>query len=97
MISHVLLLVLVGLQSFTTAQNAIGSEACCFTFAKFPIPVKFIKDYRETRTDCTYPGVILFFYNARRVCANPSSDWVKQTMKKIDRRLSENSTHNVTV
>ncbi|KAI5626462.1 hypothetical protein C0J50_13751 [Silurus asotus] len=42
-------------------------------------------------------GDCLFFYNARRVCANPSSDWVKRTMKKIDRRLSENSTHNVTV
>ncbi|XP_058251195.1 C-C motif chemokine 23-like [Hemibagrus wyckioides] len=96
MISCFLLLVLTCLQSFTMANNARGPEECCFTFAKYPIPVAVIKDYRETRYDCTYPGVIFSFFNGRRVCANPSLAWVKRTMKKIERRLYENSTRPAT-
>ncbi|XP_053333098.1 uncharacterized protein LOC128506568 [Clarias gariepinus] len=96
MISPFLLLVLTCLQSFTMANNAKGSEECCFYFAKYKIPVHLIKDYNETRNDCTNRGVIFSLFNGRRLCANPSLEWVQKAIQKIDKRQVEDSTQPVT-
>lgn len=38
--------------------DAIGSDECCFDFAKYAIPVAVIKQYEKTRLDCAYRGVM---------------------------------------
>ncbi|XP_060771904.1 C-C motif chemokine 3-like [Neoarius graeffei] len=92
MIFPFLLLGLACLQSFTMANNAKGAEECCFIFAKDVILVRIIQDYRETRADCSYHGVIFSLFNGRRVCGNPSLKWVQRAMKKIDQQQLGNST-----
>ncbi|XP_053537718.1 C-C motif chemokine 4 homolog [Ictalurus punctatus] len=81
------LLVLGCVQSFTEANMANGPESCCFKFQTNKIPLRLIKEYKETRTDCTIAGIVFILNNGRRVCANPGDLWVKNHMKKIDLRL----------
>ncbi|KAG7330623.1 hypothetical protein KOW79_006845 [Hemibagrus wyckioides] len=90
------LLVLACLQCFTTAQSANTPSSCCFRFQTQPVPIRHIAAYAVTELQCTKSGIIFSFFNGRRVCANPSLAWVKRTMKKIERRLYENSTRPAT-
>ncbi|XP_053089210.1 C-C motif chemokine 3-like [Pangasianodon hypophthalmus] len=81
------LLVLFYLQFFTTAQNAVGPDKCCFSYQTHRIPVKVITGYKETDQRCTKPGVIFTLKSGRNVCADPSVEWVQNIMKKINERL----------
>nr|AAT52142.1 CC chemokine SCYA108 [Ictalurus furcatus] len=81
------LLVLGCLQSFTEAQRANEPEPCCFNFQTIKIPLRLIKEYKETRTDCTKAGIKFTLNNGRSVCADPGDLWVKNHMKKIDLRF----------
>ncbi|XP_060771859.1 fractalkine-like isoform X2 [Neoarius graeffei] len=73
-------------------SDAKAAKECCYGFPKVAIPMRIIKSYRETRTDCTYRGVIFSLFKGRRACANPSHMWVQQAMKKIDQRQFKKST-----
>ncbi|KAG7330627.1 hypothetical protein KOW79_006849 [Hemibagrus wyckioides] len=75
------LLVLVCLQSFTTAQNANGPQ-CCFSFQKKTIPVSLITAYEETDIWCSKHGVIFTLKNGGQRCGDPSVEWVKDRMDK---------------
>ncbi|KAF4088695.1 hypothetical protein AMELA_G00057660 [Ameiurus melas] len=95
MFSHSLLLVLLGLtclQSFTTAQNAVGPYRCCFIYQTHKIPVKLITAYNETDRLCPKPGVIFTVKNGQQTCANPDVEWVKNHMKTIDQRSTQTQT-----
>ncbi|KAF4088699.1 hypothetical protein AMELA_G00057730 [Ameiurus melas] len=97
MFSRSLLLVLLGLvclQSFTTAQNGNGPARCCFSFQnpKDKIPIKVITAYEVTDLQCTKPGVIFTVKEGRKVCADLSIDWVQKHKKTIDKRLFERLT-----
>ncbi|XP_062849731.1 C-C motif chemokine 3-like [Trichomycterus rosablanca] len=81
------LLVLGCLQTFTQAENGNGPTECCFSFFKHPIPVRVITAYKETRPDCTKPGLIFTLTNGKRLCAAPGVKWVKRCIEKIDKRL----------
>ncbi|KAL7875455.1 hypothetical protein AOLI_G00104180 [Acnodon oligacanthus] len=65
---------------------------CCFSFYTRPIPVAVIKEYEETRHDCTRAGVIFTIKNGLRVCTDPGFKWVNRAMDTIDRRILEGST-----
>ncbi|KAF4088681.1 hypothetical protein AMELA_G00057440 [Ameiurus melas] len=95
MFSRPLLLVLLGLsclQSFTMAMSANGASECCFEFHKRPFPMANVVFYKETRFDCTLPGVILTTKRGYRICADPEVDWVKQIIanKDLDKTLTTN-------
>ncbi|KAI5626468.1 hypothetical protein C0J50_13757 [Silurus asotus] len=91
MISRGLLLVLVVLtclQSFTTAQNSNGPDACCFSYQRSPIPIRVITGYKVTGRHCTKSGVIFTLINSRQVCVDPEVKWVQDHMKRIDEILN---------
>ncbi|XP_058250427.1 carcinoembryonic antigen-related cell adhesion molecule 5-like isoform X3 [Hemibagrus wyckioides] len=92
------LLVLVCLQSFTTAQNqnANGPKTCCVRFQTKPIPVRVITAYEETDIWCSKPGVIFTLKNGGQRCGDPSVEWVKDRMNKIDQRLFNSQTSTET-
>ncbi|XP_053485888.1 C-C motif chemokine 4 homolog [Ictalurus furcatus] len=81
------LLVLGCVQSFTEAQNQNTPEQCCFKFQTNKIPLRVIKGYKDTESDCTKAGIVFILNNGRRVCADPGDLWVKNHMKKIDLRF----------
>ncbi|XP_046707771.1 C-C motif chemokine 23-like isoform X4 [Silurus meridionalis] len=70
-------------EKIMTVNVTAGNEAglCCFEFHKRPIPAADIVSVKETRFDCTLPGVILTTNKGLRVCADPEVDWVKQIIK----------------
>ncbi|KAF4088670.1 hypothetical protein AMELA_G00057570 [Ameiurus melas] len=86
------LLVLGCLQSFTESNSANAPGQCCFNFLTYKIPLRFIKEYEQTRSDCTKAGIIFTLNNGRRMCAKPGDQWVKEHMKKIDLRFFANPT-----
>ncbi|KAF4088671.1 hypothetical protein AMELA_G00057580, partial [Ameiurus melas] len=60
------LLVLGYLQSFTEAQSngsAVTPGGCCFNFQMHRIPLRFIKEYKQTRVNCTNDGIVFILNN----------------------------------
>ncbi|XP_026995049.1 eotaxin-like [Tachysurus fulvidraco] len=88
----VIMLVLTCHQYFTMAQSAKGPEDCCFKFFIKPIPVRVIKTYINTSSDCPKNGVIFTTQNSSRVCVDPGFKWVQRAMDLVDQRLYESST-----
>ncbi|XP_060771979.1 uncharacterized protein LOC132882886 isoform X2 [Neoarius graeffei] len=80
------LLVLVCLQSFTSAQDADGPDQCCFDYYKSPIPANIITAYNVTDLQCKNPVVIFTLNNSIEACAHPEDEWVKSIMELIDQR-----------
>ncbi|XP_060771997.1 C-C motif chemokine 4 homolog [Neoarius graeffei] len=81
------LLVLVCLQSFTSAGGAYEPGQCCFSYFKKRIPANIITAYKETHIKCTDPGIIFTLNNGKKTCAHPEDEWVKNNMKLIDERV----------
>uniref|UniRef100_A0A8C2TIF1 Chemokine interleukin-8-like domain-containing protein n=1 Tax=Coturnix japonica TaxID=93934 RepID=A0A8C2TIF1_COTJA len=48
------------------------------------IDEKQIKSYRWTEPQCSKKAIILTTKKLREICANPSENWVKKVMKKLD-------------
>ncbi|KAF5890268.1 C-C motif chemokine 4 [Clarias magur] len=88
------LLVLTFLKSYTSAENANGAVACCFTFLEYELPLGLITEYRETGQDCTTPGIIFIMKSGHHHCADPGVQWVKEHMDKIGKSLLENWARN---
>ncbi|KAK3568089.1 hypothetical protein QTP86_030298, partial [Hemibagrus guttatus] len=53
-----ILLVLACRQYIAMAQSAKGPEDCCFRFFTKPIPIRAIKTYINTSTDCPKNGIM---------------------------------------
>ncbi|KAK3546734.1 hypothetical protein QTP70_033527 [Hemibagrus guttatus] len=87
-----ILLVLACRQYIAMAQSAKGPEDCCFRFFTKPIPIRAIKTYINTSTDCPKNGIIFTTQNSSRVCADPGFKWVQRAIELLDQRLYENST-----
>ncbi|KAI5625346.1 chemokine CCL-CUi precursor [Silurus asotus] len=82
-----LLLVLLCIQTFTTAQNHYNRTTCCFRTSRRQIPARRITGYEVTDCQCLRPGVLFTLKNGEQVCADPQVEWVKNTMKTIDQHV----------
>ncbi|XP_060772009.1 C-C motif chemokine 3-like [Neoarius graeffei] len=80
------LLVLVCLQSFTSAESADEPTKCCFSHHKKRTPANIITAYKVTHIKCRKPGVIFTLKIGKEMCAHPEDEWVKRVMELIDQR-----------
>ncbi|XP_076829518.1 C-C motif chemokine 4 homolog [Brachyhypopomus gauderio] len=80
------LLVVACLRTCALGINANGPDICCFSFYEHRIPVNAITTYETTRSECPKPGVVFTTKKAARMCADPGLTWVREAMKKINRR-----------
>ncbi|XP_046707954.1 uncharacterized protein LOC124387585 isoform X2 [Silurus meridionalis] len=86
-----LLMLLICLQTFTSAQIDYVGGSCCFRFQRPLIPVRLITKYEVTDPYCPKPGVIFtlkhhhHLHHHRRVCADPEDTRVGRIMYRIDR------------
>ncbi|XP_066576167.1 C-C motif chemokine 4 homolog [Amia ocellicauda] len=80
-------LLLAVLCSSTLGQNSNLPSECCFSYYPKLIPKRLIEQYENTRSDCSQPGVILISLKKIRICANPSVQWVKDIMNRLNEKL----------
>ncbi|KAF7706843.1 hypothetical protein HF521_020097 [Silurus meridionalis] len=75
------------LHTLQTHRGSGVNEAtglCCFEFHKTSIAAADVDSVKQTRFDCTLPGVILTTKKGSQVCVDPEVDWVKQIISKSE-------------
>ncbi|KAF7477408.1 C-C motif chemokine 15 [Marmota monax] len=67
-------------------QHGILQEAadCCFSYTRRRIRCTFMKDYFETSSGCSQPGVIFFSRKGQRICADPNDGGVQECMANLN-------------
>ncbi|KAF5916068.1 hypothetical protein HPG69_003142 [Diceros bicornis minor] len=56
---------------------------CCLAYTPRKIRCEVMKDYFETSTGCSQPGVIFLTKRGQRVCANPLEKRVRDCMRHL--------------
>ncbi|XP_043075734.1 C-C motif chemokine 24-like [Puntigrus tetrazona] len=59
-------------------------ENCCLSYRKKQIPLQQIVRYHITSPECDKCGIIIITKAQRKVCADPTEEWVKRLMKLPD-------------
>ncbi|KAI4885139.1 hypothetical protein NFI96_014739, partial [Prochilodus magdalenae] len=67
-------------------QGPNSPVGCCFDFTKVEIPLRRIKSYSHTRSDCPLRAVVFHTLAGRKRCADPETPWVKERMEKLNLR-----------
>ncbi|NXP69128.1 CL3L1 protein, partial [Chloropsis cyanopogon] len=57
---------------------------CCFEFAQKRI--RHPQSFYETSKDCPKPAVVIVAANGDQICADPKKDWVKKTVKRLQKK-----------
>ncbi|KAI4886683.1 hypothetical protein NFI96_027633 [Prochilodus magdalenae] len=60
------------------------ADYCCFNFTKEKIPLRRIKSYSHTRSDCALRAVVFHTLAGRSLCVDPETPWVKERMEKLN-------------
>ncbi|KAL6491273.1 hypothetical protein MHYP_G00016180 [Metynnis hypsauchen] len=86
---------LLGLMIILHLQSVEGfaleePEQCCYKFFAGKIPEHDIMAYKLTR-DCPKAGVIFTTKKGAHICADPSFEWVRSTMRSIDKTSNHSS------
>ncbi|XP_048222084.1 C-C motif chemokine 3-like [Perognathus longimembris pacificus] len=71
-------------QAFSMPFGPNTPAACCFSYVDHQIPRKFIVDYFETNSQCFHLGVIFLTKRNRKICADPSQDWVQEYISDLE-------------
>ncbi|KAM6065130.1 C-C motif chemokine 17 [Theristicus caerulescens] len=80
----VLLFMLLLTFSLHRAAAKFTPTECCFEYAQKPI--RHMKGFYETPSDCSLPAVVIVAATGAEVCADPEQSWVKKAMKKLQRK-----------
>ncbi|XP_004449495.1 C-C motif chemokine 23 isoform X2 [Dasypus novemcinctus] len=74
-------------------ESLLYPSDCCFYYTSRTIRCSAIKDYFETSSGCSQPGVIFLTKRGKRVCANPSNKHIQECMMnlKLDTKTTKKS------
>ncbi|XP_010285353.1 PREDICTED: C-C motif chemokine 3-like [Phaethon lepturus] len=86
MLAARMVLLLVLLLTFSLHRAAAHSTPteCCFKHAQRP--VRHMRSFYETPSDCSLPAVVIVAATGDEVCVDPKKPWVKKAMKKLRRK-----------
>ncbi|XP_048015350.1 monocyte chemotactic protein 1B-like [Megalobrama amblycephala] len=89
--SLMFLLVLVifcSLQMTSSATSAFDAAyvKCCMEFTKVKIPVRQVKSYYWTTSDCPRRAVVFQTIKGREICVDPETLWVNSHVAIVDKR-----------
>ncbi|XP_026547525.1 C-C motif chemokine 5-like [Notechis scutatus] len=79
---------LVAAMFLSQAQAQFESilSVCCFDYVKRPLPEKILKSFEETEGRCSRPAVIFITHKNRRICADPSEQWVQDRIQYLSQK-----------
>ncbi|XP_048014908.1 monocyte chemotactic protein 1B-like [Megalobrama amblycephala] len=99
--SLMFLLVLVifcSLQMTSSAPIALdaANSKCCMEFTKVKIPVRLVKSYSWTTSDCPRRAVVFHMISGKEFCVDPETTWVNSHVAKVDQRKTSAATTTTT-
>ncbi|KAK9952149.1 hypothetical protein ABG768_018005 [Culter alburnus] len=95
--SLMFLLVLVifcSLQMTSRATSAIdaANSNCCMEFRDVKIPVKQVKSYYWTSSNCPRRAIVFQMISGRKICVDPETTWLSGHVAKVDQRKTSATT-----
>ncbi|XP_068945563.1 C-C motif chemokine 24 [Petaurus breviceps papuanus] len=80
-----LLLMVICCPTGFAAGAAVVPSFCCNKYLPKAVSPNMLDSYHVTnRSVCSMPGVIFITKRGRPICGDPTKQWVKDLMKKID-------------
>ncbi|KAK7121679.1 hypothetical protein R3I93_022685 [Phoxinus phoxinus] len=70
----------------SSANIAFNVGKCCFEFSKVKIPVKLVKSYYWTSSECPRRAIVFQTIAGREFCVDPETTWVNGHVAKVDKR-----------
>ncbi|XP_014803392.1 PREDICTED: C-C motif chemokine 5-like [Calidris pugnax] len=78
-----LLLMLLTFSLHRTTAHFTPTE-CCFKYAQKA--VQHVRSFYMMSRDCSLPAVVIVAATGDKLCADPKKRWVKNAMKKLQRK-----------
>ncbi|KAK9952148.1 hypothetical protein ABG768_018004 [Culter alburnus] len=82
------LVIFCSLQMTSRATIAIDAEnsKCCMEFMDVKIPVRLVKSYYWTTSDCPRRAVVFQMISGKEICVDPETTWLSGHVAKVDKR-----------
>ncbi|XP_067236770.1 uncharacterized protein [Chanodichthys erythropterus] len=84
------LVIFCSLQMTSTAPLAADVSDCCMEFTDVKIPVKQVKSYYWTSSNCPRQAVVFQMISGRKICVDPETTWLSGHVAKVDQRTKHN-------
>ncbi|ROL54586.1 C-C motif chemokine 2 [Anabarilius grahami] len=97
--SLMILLVLVifcSLQMTSSAPLAADVPNCCMEFIDVKIPVRQVKSYSWTSSNCPRRAIVFHMISGKEFCVDPETTWVNGHVAKVDKRKTSATTTTTT-
>ncbi|KAJ8274387.1 hypothetical protein COCON_G00090120 [Conger conger] len=80
-LSTVCLMLLLSLSLFSVQANT----ACCTKYSRGELPLEYIKGFsiQADHGKCNINAVIFLTMKGRKVCANPTNEWVMDRIQQL--------------
>ncbi|KAI2642426.1 monocyte chemotactic 1B-like protein [Labeo rohita] len=90
----VLFLVIFCSVQMTSATDAIEAalSRCCVEFSNVKIPVKLVKSYYKTSSNCSRRAIVFKTNAGREFCVDPETTWVNHHVDKVDKKTKIGTT-----
>ncbi|XP_036423681.1 C-C motif chemokine 13-like [Colossoma macropomum] len=90
-LSAVLLLLLCSLQLVYSGTSSTDNNSdCCIKLSMIKIPLRRIKSYWWTNSDCPKKAVVFQTVKAK-FCVDPTASWVADHLKTLDKRQNSST------
>ncbi|ROL54587.1 C-C motif chemokine 2 [Anabarilius grahami] len=66
--------------------SSVDMSFCCMEFSNVKIPVKLVKSYSWTSSNCPRRAVVFHTFKGREFCVDPETTWVNSHVAKVDKR-----------
>ncbi|XP_032073045.1 C-C motif chemokine 5-like [Thamnophis elegans] len=74
---------LIAAMFLSQAQAQFDPRLCCFNYQNKPVPLRNLKSYERTNSRCSMPATIFTTKKDRKICADPSAQWVQDRIRQL--------------
>uniref|UniRef100_A0AAQ5YLI2 C-C motif chemokine n=1 Tax=Amphiprion ocellaris TaxID=80972 RepID=A0AAQ5YLI2_AMPOC len=88
-IALVTCVLLVSSLAVMASENTFSPEYCCFSFYESRLRKSSVVEVIHTDKLCTKQGVLFKMTNGKKICVDPSVQWVKNIIEAKNKELVE--------